>query len=158
MRKLVLFLCSVIFCWVATSFMSALSEPPGSDVKEAILSLLQAQNAAWNKGDLDAFMTGYLKSPDLSYTSGGKEVWGYDALRDRYQKKYGDSRGTMGTLSFSDTRVFELGGENALCIGHWHLVREKQSNLDGTFSLVLVHTKAGWKILHDHTSLLKNES
>lgn len=133
---------------------AALAQQQGTNVKDTIVKLLQEQNDAWNKGDLDTFMQGYIKSPDLSYSSGGKEVWGYDALRERYQKKYGDNKATMGKLNFTDLRVFELGASNALCIGHWHLVRDNQPNLDGTFSLVLVQTKEGWKILHDHTSVL----
>lgn len=129
-----------------------------ANAKEAVTSLLQLQNDAWNKGDLDTFMSGYLDSPDLSFTSAGKEVWGYEALRDRYQKRYGKSKESMGKLSFTDMKVTDLGPSNALAIGHWHLVRQSSNEkLDGTFSLVLVRTDKGWKIMHDHTSMLKND-
>lgn len=127
------------------------------NAKESIISLLQMQNDAWNNGDLEKFMTGYLNSPELSFTSDGKEVWGYEALKERYQKRYGDNRDSMGKLSFSNIKVTTLGKTNALAVGHWHLVRENSSEkLDGTFSIVLVRTeKWGWKILHDHTSIRK---
>ena len=122
---------------------------------EQIKAVLGAQADAWNKGDLDAFMTGYLQSPDTSYTSGGTEVWGYDALRQRYQNKYGASKDTMGNLTFSDLKVFDLGAKDALCIGHWHLEPHDKPQVNGVFSLVLVRARDGWKIMHDHTSTIQ---
>ncbi|MBY0546521.1 MAG: nuclear transport factor 2 family protein [Candidatus Obscuribacterales bacterium] len=151
--------CALPVCCLLSSFwigVGSSTKAAEASSKEAVTSLLQLQNDAWNKGDLDTFMTGYLDSPDLSFTASGKEVWGYEALRDRYRTRYGQSKESMGRLSFSDVRVFDLGAANALAIGHWHLVRESSSEkLDGTFSLVLVRTDKGWKILHDHTSMLK---
>jgi ketosteroid isomerase-like protein len=121
--------------------------------EESVSALLAMQAEAWNNGDLDKFMTGYLSSPDTSYTSGGAVVWGYEALRERYQKKYGVNHEGMGKLAFSDLRIFDLGASNALCIGHWNLERAGQATVQGVFSLTLVKIGAGWKIMHDHTSV-----
>lgn len=125
-----------------------------STAEEQIKAVLAMQAAAWNRGDLDEFMTGYLQSANTSYTSGGVEVWGYDALRQRYQSKYGASKDTMGKLNFSDLKVFTLSPASALCIGHWHLERHDLPELNGIFSLVLVREKSAWKIMHDHTSTI----
>jgi ketosteroid isomerase-like protein len=123
------------------------------DNTEAVKSVLDRQAEAWNKGDLVAFMTGYLDSPDTSYTSGGVEVWGYDSIHDRYVKKYGTTRSDMGKLSFSNLRIVEINKGSAFCVGQFHLVKaEPTGNADGVFSLVLKQTAAGWKIIHDHTT------
>jgi ketosteroid isomerase-like protein len=114
---------------------------------------LQTQSDAWNKGDLEQFLNGYMHSDQTSFVSGGTKVKGYDALRDRYLKKYGSSSQTMGKLSFSDLEVSKLGRKNALCIGHWLVERSDKSTIGGIFSLVFVRTKSGWKIMHDHTSV-----
>ena len=37
-----------------------------------IESLLDDQVAAWNRGDVEGFMNGYARSPDLSFSAGGK--------------------------------------------------------------------------------------
>ncbi|MBX9723084.1 MAG: nuclear transport factor 2 family protein [Candidatus Obscuribacterales bacterium] len=129
-----------------------LAESKSSSAKDDVAAVLQLQADAWNQGDLDKFMSAYLNSEETSYTSGGTEVWGYKALHDRYQNKYGKSPETMGKLSFSDLKCFDLGSKNELAIGRWHL-ELKTTTLDGVFSLVLVKSKDGWKILHDHTSL-----
>jgi ketosteroid isomerase-like protein len=115
--------------------------------------LLETQSNAWNHGDLDQFLTGYLPSDQTSYVSSGTEVRGIEALRDRYQKKYGNDRETMGKLSFSELKVQNLGRTNALCIGHWKLDRSDKPTVSGIFSLVLARTNSGWKIMHDHTSV-----
>ena len=148
-------LCSLLPLCCLSEHRAAAAE---ASVKESVLALLNMQKEAWNRGDLNTFMTGYWQSPAISYTCAGNEVWGYNAIRDRYQKRYGQNRESMGKLAFSDTRILELGKANALCIGHWHLIRDGKEPLDGTFSLVLQRTGKGWKILHDHTSLYKKES
>lgn len=125
----------------------------GKDLSSEISATLQSQADAWNAGNLDAFMTAYLKSPDISFVSADGEMRGYDALEQRYRKKYGSSRDTMGKLSFSDLRVQRLGDQNALCVGHWLVERDGQPKLQGMFSLVLKLVDGKWKIIHDHTSL-----
>lgn len=129
-----------------------------SSVKDAVEAVLNSQKDAWNRGDLDGFMKGYLHSENTSYTSGGTEVWGYEALSQRYAKKYGQSPETMGRLSFTDLRTFDLGKkhDSALVIGHWHL-ELKQTTLDGIFSLVFVKVNNDWRIMHDHTSLAEKK-
>jgi ketosteroid isomerase-like protein len=163
MKNIVNTLCtSLIFSALAISspgHAANSSKTVNPSAKESIAQLLKAQTSAWNSGDLDAFLSGYLHSPNTSYTSGGTEVWGYDALRERYKKRYGDKRETMGQLTFSNLKIFETAKNSALCIGHWHLERKDQTKgknlptLDGIFSLVYVRIGRDWKILHDHTSV-----
>lgn len=134
---------------------SSKSQSPQSkqtSVQDALPAVLKQQADSWNKGDLHGFMKSYLKSPQISYTSGGIVVNGYDALQKRYVEKYGSKKDTMGQLSFSDLKITELGTKNALCIGNWHLERAKQPTIDGVFSLIFAKTNDGWKIIHDHTS------
>ena len=67
----------------------------------AIRAVLDDQAAAWNRGDIDGFMTGYAPSPTTTFVSGDEVTRGWQTVRDRYAKKY-DSREKMGTLTFSD--------------------------------------------------------
>jgi len=43
-----------------------------------IEAVLHAQVMAWNRGDLEAFMKGYWRSPELSFYSGGTKTNGWD--------------------------------------------------------------------------------
>ncbi len=43
------------------------------DQSEAMESVLRAQEASWNRGDLDEFLReGYVQSPSLTFFSGGE--------------------------------------------------------------------------------------
>ncbi|MDQ1408897.1 MAG: hypothetical protein QOJ41_632 [Acidobacteriaceae bacterium] len=116
----------------------------------AIRAVLDAQQQAWNRGDIDAFLTGYWHSPDLTFSGSNGISRGGDAVLARYKKSYPD-RSAMGTLDFSNLELRFLGPDAALVLGHWHLKREKDE-LGGVFSLVWQRFPEGWRIIHDHTS------
>lgn len=121
-------------------------------VEKGVKQVVEKQVADWNRGELDSFLTGYLKSPDISYVSDDGEILGYYALMARYAEKYGADKKSMGQLSFSKMRVVELGPKNALCVGHWSVKRNAGAPVEGVCSLVLENTDKGWKIIHDHSS------
>jgi uncharacterized protein (TIGR02246 family) len=120
--------------------------------------VLLEQQQAWNRGDLEAFLKAYVESDDLIFTSSGKITQGYDAIRKRYLDRYGSNKKTMGQLGFEAVKIEPLGEEHLLLIGRWHLKWPDQPDkpgMGGIFSLVMVKTDSGWKILHDHTSVLE---
>jgi ketosteroid isomerase-like protein len=124
--------------------------------QSAIRSVLEAQQAAWNRGDLTAFVVGYWQSPELTFSGSDGVERGYDGVLSRYRKSYPD-RAAMGQLDFSDLEFRFLGNDAALVLGRWHLKRTTDE-LGGVFSLVWQRFPEGWKIIHDHTSLLKTRS
>jgi ketosteroid isomerase-like protein len=121
-----------------------------SPTARAISALLADQAAAWNRGDLVAFMAVYAPTDDLRFASGGTVTYGWRATLERYQQHYPDKK-TMGTLAFTDLVITELAPDAALAFGRWQLTREKDAP-HGLFTLTWKKTAAGWRIIHDHTS------
>ena len=115
-----------------------------------ITALLTSQVAAWNRGDIDGFMQAYLESDLLRFASGASITHGWRATRDGYKQRYPD-RATMGTLAFSDLEITELSADAAIAFGRWKLAREQDAP-NGLFTLTLRKTRAGWRIVQDHTS------
>ena len=115
-----------------------------------IRGVLSAQQEAWNHGDIDGFMNGYARAETTVFVSGDEVTRGWQTVRDRYFKKYGD-RAKMGTLTFSDLEVEQLGPASAIALGRWELKRAND-NPHGRFTLIFRHTPDGWRIVHDHTS------
>jgi ketosteroid isomerase-like protein len=115
-----------------------------------IRAVMSAQAAAWNRGDIDGFMTGYARSDATEFIAGDKLTRGWQTVRDRYKKKY-DSREKMGTLTFSELKITPLSSDAAVVIGRWRLVR-KRDKPHGRFTLLFRRTPDGWRIVHDHTS------
>lgn len=122
-----------------------------SGSRSAIYQVLDEQAAAWNRGDLDAFMDGYWRSPDLVFTSGARVQRGWRTTLDRYRSSYGDSPASMGHLAFHDVEVHPLSDDAAWVLGRWRLEREGGES-GGVFTLVFRRIDGRWRIVHDHTS------
>jgi uncharacterized protein (TIGR02246 family) len=118
--------------------------------RDAIHAVLSAQQAAWNRGDVDAFLVGYWRSPELTFSGSSGVARGWDGVLARYKRNYPD-RAAMGQLDFLELEFRFLGPDAALVLGRWHLKREKDE-LGGVFTLVWQRFPEGWKIIHDHTS------
>jgi ketosteroid isomerase-like protein len=123
----------------------------GEPGQSAIQKVLEDQVAAWNRGDLVAFMSGYWKSPDLTFFSGKEKTSGWDATLARYRKRYQEKGADMGRLSFSELDIQILGPTGAFVRGQFRLVRAKDT-LGGRFTLIFRKFPEGWRIVHDHTS------
>jgi uncharacterized protein (TIGR02246 family) len=118
----------------------------------AIRDVLNAQVAAWNRGDVVTFMQGYRNSPATTFV--GKTVaHGYADILARYRKIYAD-KDRMGQLTFTDLDVHPLDAHFAAVTGRFHLARSASAggNAEGIFSLIFEKTESGWKIILDHTS------
>jgi ketosteroid isomerase-like protein len=136
-------------CPEATSALAQTKESDAS-AQAAIQAVLDAQRDAWNRGDIEAYMDGYDRSPKTEFVGGDDISRGWQTVLDRYKKKY-DTREKMGTLSFSEIDIKLLGKDTALVLGRWRLKRAKDEP-HGVFTLLFRKTKAGWRIVHDHSS------
>ena len=125
---------------------------PSNDNKVAVERVLHAQQDAWNRHDLEGFLAGYWKSPELTFFSGVKETSGWQATLDRYRSTYNSPGHEMGKLEFSGLRTEMLGPEAAFVRGEWHLTMPDGKTPHGLFTLVFHKFPDGWKIVHDHTS------
>jgi ketosteroid isomerase-like protein len=117
-----------------------------------VVKVLLAQEKAWNAGDLEGYVKGYKVSPDTIFV--GRSISeGYAQILEDYKRNY-STRGSMGTLTFSELEVHSLSDTFAACLGKYHLERGKKDGgaADGIFSLVLQKTDDGWKIVLDHTT------
>lgn len=121
-----------------------------SDGPAAIRAVIDKQAVAWNRGDIDAYMTGYARSSMTTFVSGDEVTRGWQTVRDRYAKKY-DSREKMGTLTFSGLTITPLCDDAAIVLGSWRLQR-KDDEPHGKFTLLFRKLPEGWRIVLDHTS------
>jgi uncharacterized protein (TIGR02246 family) len=118
----------------------------------AIRKVIEDQQAAWNRQDLEAFMSGYWSSPDLTFFSGARESKGWQAALDRYKKNYQSAGHEMGKLEFANLRIEMLGPEAAFVRGEFHLTMPDGKTPHGLFTLVFRKFPEGWKIIHDHSA------
>ncbi len=143
---------------VATSAACVPAAPRDANAADAVTSIngikavWAAQVASWNRGDLEGFMAGYWKSPDLVFFSNGTETRGWQQTLDRYLARYKGEGRQMGTLDFPQLDIVMLGGDAAIARGRWRLRMPDGKEAGGMTSVIFRKLPEGWRIVHDHSS------
>lgn len=117
----------------------------------AIRRVLREQEAAWNRGDIAAFMQGYWQSENLEFIGKNGLKKGWQQTLDNYKTSYPDAA-TMGTLDFTILSIEVLGKKAAYIVGQWHLTRPDKGDLRGAFTLLWKKINGKWLIVSDHSS------
>jgi beta-aspartyl-peptidase (threonine type) len=131
--------------------LTAVQNPAGDPVA-GVRVIWTAQVDAWNRGDLEGFMTAYWKSPDLVFFSNGGTTRGWQATLERYRAKYQGEKKEMGKLDFPELEFVALGPDAALARGRWHLRMPDGQEYTGMTSVIFRRLPEGWRIVHDHSS------
>jgi len=137
---------------LAVSPVSAQAQDGPEEAVRAVRFVLDQQVVDWNKGDLDAFLSGYWNSPRVVFQSGGQRYDGWEAMRQRYRRRYQAEERAMGRLDFSSLDIEPLGPEAVLARGRWRLTMPDGTKPGGLFTVIFRKLPEGWKIIHDHTS------
>jgi len=132
--------------------ISGFAQDSGADGRAAIRKVIEDQQTAWNRHDLDGFMLGYWNSPELTFFSGGHEFKGWQTALDRYKKNYQSAGHEMGKLEFANLRIEMLGSDGAFVRGEFHLTMPDGKTPYGLFTLVFRKFLEGWKIIHDQSA------
>jgi beta-aspartyl-peptidase (threonine type) len=129
------------------------SSVEGETARE-VIDVITRQQAAWNRGDLAAFMEiGYWRSPELTFFSGGEDSRGFDQMLARYRRSYEAPGKERGTLAFTRLEVVPVAQDEALARGRWDLDYAEKPDVGGLFTLLFRRFDEGWRIVHDHTSV-----
>lgn len=118
--------------------------------KNKIISVLKEQEKSWNKGNIESFMQGYIKSDFLVFNGSKGPFYGWDSVKDRYLKTY-PSKDKMGKLNFKIQNISLISSNVAQLLGQFFL-NYPNKQVSGYFTLVFIKTKGKWLILSDHTS------
>ncbi len=130
---------------IKTERLSRLRQP-----EDVIVATLNAQAAAWNEGNLPAFMEIYWKDDDLKFVSGTAVTRGWSSTMKRYRERYADEGG-LGQLSFEKADVNMITDDVAVVTGRFNHVKNEDAS-SGVFTLVMKRIGGVWRIVHDHTA------
>jgi len=132
----------LVSCWASV----AMAQSP----QESIQLIMGKQTAAWNRGDIPAFMEGYWKSDSLQFVGQSGVTYGWQKTLDNYKKHYPDTA-NMGQLTFDILEIKPLSKDYCYVLGKWFLKRSV-GDVGGHFTLLFKKFKDGWKIVADHSS------
>ena len=116
-----------------------------------VTKIVLAQEAAWNKGDLDAYLSHYKDAKDTEAVLNGP-VRGLENIRSAYHTSF-PTKDAMGTLEQREVEVRELGPDFALATGRYHLGRSKRNGGDaeGGFLEIFQKTADHWQLIFSQT-------
>ncbi len=149
-QKIIALLVTTLPFVVAQSGCVRMPEGDNAAAAAAVLAVLDAQVAAWNRGDIEGYMDGYERAETTTFVSGDAVTRGWQTVLERYKKSY-DTREKIGTLEFSELEIKPLSPFYAQATGRWKLARAADAP-QGRFTLIFRRTDRGWRITHDHTS------
>lgn len=117
--------------------------------KKSVLNFMQAQELAWNKGDIEGFMSYYWNNDSLMFIGKNGITYGWKNTYENYKKSY-PTQLDMGNLTFDIVKIEQLNKTTMHIIGKWQLEKVKPSG--GYFSLIWKKMNGKWFIVSDHTS------
>ena len=115
-----------------------------------VRNVLAKQNAAWNRGDVDAFMVGYWENDSLMFIGKSGITYGYKNTLANYKKNYPDTT-VMGKLTFTLIQVKQLSPEYFHVTGKYYLTRTI-GDASGYFTLMFRKINGKWVVISDHSS------
>ena len=116
-----------------------------------ITAQLDRSAAAWNRGDLEAFLSDYAAESTTTFVQAGRARKGIDFIRGVYEPRFsGEVR--RDSLHFEAVETRLLSPTLGLVTARFILQRGAEVTASGPFTLVMERRPEGWKILHDHSS------
>ena len=119
----------------------------------SIINVMNLQEIAWNNGDIDSFMKGYIQSDDLVFSGKNGPVYGWYNTKKMYYSSYPNTK-IMGKLKFSVKKIKLISENSAYLIGEYYLKRAIDDSY-GHFTLIWKKINNNWLIISDHTSAAK---
>ena len=110
-----LFFFPILLVAFGSEIRAQITSGDNGGAKAEVERVLRTQQKAWNRHDLEGFMAGYWNSPELTFFSGAKENYGWQATMDRYRARYASPGHEMGKLEFSGLAHRNAGRRCGLC-------------------------------------------
>ena len=130
--------------------VNARTEPVATPSSRAAVETILAHGAAaWNRGDLDDFVSDY--AADATFVTSRAVVHGRENIRARYAPRFA-SGARRDSLRFENLEVDVVGPDALNAIAYYVLVRGDSVTARGPTSLVMRRVNGRWVIVHDHSS------
>jgi uncharacterized protein (TIGR02246 family) len=121
-----------------------LASKPTEDI---IRGVMAANAAAWNEGNLPAFLGGYADSGDVRLLADGAVASGVSDVRKHYETMVA-AAGAMGRLSFTNLDVTLTAIDVATVVGRYAHESGPQKSA-GAMTVVLKQIDGRWRIMQD---------
>jgi ketosteroid isomerase-like protein len=115
-----------------------------------VTAMLSTSAKAWNRGDIDAFMTDYYPGERTSYVTSRGVIHDPARIRERYAPRFAPG-GVHDSLSFENVEVDPLAPGVVHVLAWYVLSRGDSTVARGPTSLVMLRHDGRLRIVHDHS-------
>ncbi len=126
----------------------AQAEEPAPEAE--IRAVITDMQAAWNRGDFQGYMRGFL-NPGVVFVSRGQFQRDWQGTLDHYVRDYGGAPEKRGTLHFYDIKVEMLAPDAAQLISRYQLERAESPQY-GINTRLMRKVEGRWVIALNHVS------
>ena len=113
------------------------------------MEVLEGAARAWNRGDLEAFVSDYPEDRRAAFVTREGVLHGRAAIRERYVPRF--SAAVRDSLSFENVEADALAPDVVHVTAWYRLMRGDSLVARAPTSLVLIRGEGRWLILKDHT-------
>lgn len=131
----------------AAPALTSAGAPASRTTQDIVRGVLTANAAAWNEGNLTAFLNGYDQSGAVRLVNGADIVTGINGVRKHYQAVV-ERAGAMGRLTFSNLDVTMTAPEVATVNGRY-AHESGPAKTTGAMTMVMKQVDGRWRIVQD---------
>jgi uncharacterized protein (TIGR02246 family) len=133
----------------ATTLSHAQKSAKRGSAGDQIKAVLQVTAEGWNTGDLSKYLYAYVPEATEMLSTG--PAGGVEAIEKTMKEGFWKTGRPVQQLRYENLVVRMLGKENALVTGQYILSGAGRPDRKGWFTTVWTKTKAGWRMIHDHS-------
>ena len=134
---------------LATFSSAQRTEAKNNSPDSQIRAVLQITAEGWNSGDLSKYLYAYVPEATEMLSTG--PAGGVEAIEKTMKEGFWKTGRPIQQLRYENLVVRMLGKENALVTGQYILSGADKPDRKGWFTTVWTKTKAGWRMIHDHS-------
>jgi uncharacterized protein (TIGR02246 family) len=152
-RHLALLLVALAAAWVAYGARATPIVPLADavEIRREVMRTLAHGAAAWNKGNLEDFVSDYLDDSGTTYVGKRGLLHGMPAIRDAFADRFAPGA-PRDSLHFEAVEVDILAPDVVNTVALHVLMRGDSVTSRGPTSLVMRRVAGRWRIVHDHSS------
>ena len=136
---------ALIVLMFATGILAQNKGTPEQQIK----AVFQVTADGWNAGDLSKYLSAYV--PDATEMLATGPAGGVDAIDKTMRQGFWKAGRPIQQLRYESLVVRMLGKDHALVTGQYILSGADRPDRKGWFTTIWVKTKAGWRMMHDHS-------
>jgi len=121
-----------------------------TDDHKRINAVFESGCAAWNRGDIDGYLSDYWHSDKVRWVSEGKVSYGFEAIASAFRARF-NSTENMGNLEVADLEIQLISKSDALVFGAWTQTT-RTARRTGVFTVHMKKIDGEWLVVSDHSS------